>query len=189
MAERIFPASDISEQISTAGKEASGTGNMKFMMNGALTLGTFDGANVEIVDAVGTENAYIFGVRYEDMAAAKENYDPYRHYEKVPGLRRIIDAMTDGTLSDGNTGKFKELAASLLTGSQWDPSDVYYVLGDFADYRTTRDRMAEDYRKQREWAAKCWKNITLSGRFSSDRTIKAYASEIWRIEPVSCARE
>ncbi len=189
MAERIFPASDISEQISTAGKEASGTGNMKFMMNGALTLGTFDGANVEIVEAVGTENAYIFGVRYEDMAAAKANYDPYGHYEKVPGLKRVIDAMTDGTLNDSNTGKFKELAASLLTGSQWDPSDVYYVLGDFADYRATRDRMAEDYRNQREWAAKCWKNITLSGRFSSDRTIKAYSSEIWRIEPISCAGE
>ena len=186
-AERLIPAADVSEQISTAGKEASGTGNMKFMMNGALTLGTYDGANVEIVRAVGEKNAYIFGVRYEAMAEAKEHYDPYELYERVPGLRRVLDALTDGTLSDGNTGKFADLSASLLTGTNWEPADVYHVLGDFEDYRATRDRMARDFLVEEAWAAKCWVNITNSGLFSSDRTVAQYAEEVWRIGPVPVA--
>ncbi len=181
-AELLIPAADVSEQISTAGKEASGTGNMKFMMNGALTLGTYDGANVEIVGSVGEENAYIFGVRYEDMPRAKERYNPYEHYEKVPGLRRVLDALTDGTLSDGNTGMFADLSASLLTGTDWQPADLYHVLGDFEAYRSTRDRMARDFLDKKRWAAKCWANITGSGLFSSDRTVAEYAREIWKIE-------
>ncbi|MDO5025508.1 MAG: glycogen/starch/alpha-glucan phosphorylase [Trueperella sp.] len=181
-AEKIIPATDISEQISTAGKEASGTGNMKFMMNGALTLGTMDGANVEIVDAVGFENAYIFGAREEELPELRASYDPWETMANVPGLARVVDALIDGTLDDGGTGMFRDLRASLLeSGSN---SDEYYVLGDFADYRATRDRMAQDYYADREvWAKKCWMNIVRSGRFSADRTINDYAREVWRLEP------
>ncbi|MGI6546071.1 MAG: glycogen/starch/alpha-glucan phosphorylase [Fastidiosipilaceae bacterium] len=182
-AERIIPATDISEQISTAGLEASGTGNMKFMMNGALTLGTLDGANVEIAEAVGEENAYIFGVRVEDMPATKSYYNPVWQYQNIPGLRRVLDALTDGTLSDSGTGVFQDLKNSLLNGTSWQHADVYYVLGDFADYRKTRDRMAKDYLDQETWAEKCWINIVRSGRFSSDRTINDYAEGIWKISP------
>lgn len=181
-AEYIIPAADISEQISTAGKEASGTSNMKFMMNGALTLGTLDGANVEILDAVGDDNAYIFGAKEEELPELRKTYQPRDAYETVPGLKRILDAFVDGTLDDGATGDFHDLRGSLLDGSSWEPADVYYVLGDFASYRETRDRMAEDYRDQSSWQRKCWINICHSGRFSSDRTIRDYAGSVWRLE-------
>ena len=184
-AEVIIPATDVSEQISTAGMEASGTGNMKFMMNGALTLGTLDGANVEIVESVGEENAYIFGVRVEDLADTKAYYNPTWQYNNIPGLRRAVDALTDGTLNDNNTGIFHDLKNSLLSGSSWQPADVYYVLGDFDDYRKTRDHMAKEYKDQDEWVRRCWINIVRSGRFSSDRTIEDYATEIWKIKPAA----
>ncbi|MBZ8178093.1 glycogen/starch/alpha-glucan family phosphorylase [Corynebacterium sp. 3HC-13] len=183
-AEKIIPAADISEQISTAGKEASGTSNMKFMMNGALTLGTLDGANVEIVDAVGEDNAYIFGARNDELNALRQNYRPRDAYETVPGLRRTLDALVDGHLDDNNSGVFHDLLSSLLDEGGWETPDVYYVLGDFADYRATRDRMAADYLADpRAWARKCWINICESGRFSSDRTIDDYAREVWRLTP------
>ncbi len=182
-AEYIIPAADVSEQISTAGKEASGTSNMKFMMNGALTLGTLDGANVEILDAVGKENAYIFGATEEELPELKANYRPREFYESVPGLKRVLDAFVDGTLDDGGTGDFHDLLWSLLDGSSWEPADVYYLLGDFAAYRKARDRMAEDYKDQARWAQMCWVNICESGRFSSDRTIRDYAEQVWKIEP------
>ncbi len=182
-AERIIPAADVSEQISTAGKEASGTGNMKFMMNGALTLGTLDGANVEIVDSVGEDNAYIFGAKEEELPELRKSYDPRRVYESVPGLKRVLDAFVDGTLDDNGTGLFHDLRNSLLESNGYEPADVYYVLGDFEDFRETRDRMAEDYKDRQHWAAMCWKNIVESGRFSSDRTINDYATEVWKIEP------
>ncbi|MDK8513236.1 glycogen phosphorylase [Actinotignum sanguinis] len=181
-AEHIIPATDISEQISLAGKEASGTGNMKFMMNGALTLGTMDGATVEIVDAVGEENAYIFGAREEELPELRARYNPREQYETVPGLKRVLDALVDGTVSDGGTGEFHDLLGSLLDGSSWETPDVYYVLGDFADYRATRDRMAADYANQEEWGRKAWINICRSGRFSSDRTIADYGRDIWGVE-------
>ncbi|MFG6285797.1 glycogen/starch/alpha-glucan phosphorylase [Actinotignum schaalii] len=181
-AEHIIPATDISEQISLAGKEASGTGNMKFMMNGALTLGTMDGATVEIVDAVGEENAYIFGAREEELPELRAHYNPREQYETVPGLKRVLDALVDGTVSDGGTGEFHDLLGSLLDGSSWETPDVYYVLGDFADYRATRDRMAADYAKQEEWGRKAWINICRSGRFSSDRTIADYGRDIWGVK-------
>lgn len=186
-AEHIIPAADISEQISTAGKEASGTGNMKFMMNGALTLGTLDGANVEIVEAVGHDNAYIFGAKVEELPALRENYDPRYLYETVPGLKRTLDALTDGTLDDGNTGMFHDLIRSLLESPGYEPADLYYVLGDFDAYRTARDQMAEDYRDQLAWARMCWINITNSGRFSSDRTIADYSRDVWKLDatPIS----
>ena len=185
-AEHIIPAADISEQISMAGKEASGTSNMKFMMNGALTLGTLDGANVEILEAVGGENAYIFGATDDELPELRRHYDPRWHYENVPGLKRVIDALTDGTLDDSNSGWFHDLRWSLLE-SGYEPADVYYVLGDFASYRETKDRMAQDYRDQDAWSRKAWINITRSGRFSSDRTISDYAREVWHInaEPIA----
>ncbi len=182
-AEYIIPAADVSEQISTAGKEASGTSNMKFMMNGALTLGTLDGANVEIVDSVGYDNSYIFGAREEELPDLKANYRPRELYETVPGLKRVLDAFVDGTLSDGGNGDFHDLHWSLLDGSSWEPADIYYLLGDFADYRETRDKMAEDYKDQLDWARMCWINICESGRFSSDRTIADYAEQVWKIHP------
>lgn len=182
-AEHIIPATDVSEQISTAGKEASGTGNMKFMMNGALTLGTMDGANVEIVDSVGHDNAYIFGAEEDELPELRKTYDPRRTAAETPGLQRVIDALVDGTLDDGGTGLFHDLHHSLMVGD-WGGADEYYVLGDFAAYRETRDKMAADYyADRRHWASMVWKNIIESGRFSSDRTIRDYANEVWKIEP------
>lgn len=181
-AEHIIPASDISEQISTAGKEASGTSNMKFMMNGALTLGTMDGANVEIVDAVGNDNAYIFGALEEELPELRRTYSPRGTYETVPGLKRAVDSLVDGTFDDGGTGMFHDLHFSLLESNGYEPADVYYVLGDFENYRETRDRMAEDYRDELAWAKMCFLNIIRSGRFSSDRTIRDYANEVWKLE-------
>ena len=181
-AEHIIPAADVSEQISMAGKEASGTSNMKFMMNGALTLGTLDGANVEILEAVGDDNAYIFGATEDELPSLRENYDPVWHYENVPGLKRVLDAFTDGTLDDNGSGWFADLRRSLLEAS-YEPADVYYVLGDFASYRETKDTMAADYADTRAWQRKAWVNITRSGRFSSDRTISDYAREVWKIDP------
>ncbi|WP_342319994.1 glycogen/starch/alpha-glucan phosphorylase [Corynebacterium mayonis] len=182
-AEQIIPATDVSEQISTAGKEASGTSNMKFMMNGALTLGTMDGANVEIVEAVGEDNAFIFGAREDELAHLRASYNPREPYERVPGLKRVIDALVDGTLNDSGSGAFADIRTSLLDGAGSDAPDVYYVLGDYADYRDTRDRMAAVYVEDPlAWARMCWINICESGRFSSDRTIRDYATEVWKIE-------
>ena len=181
-AEYIIPAADVSEQISTAGKEASGTSNMKFMMNGALTLGTMDGANVEIHEAVGDDNAYIFGAREEELPELRKSYNPREAYETIPGLKRVLDSFVDGTLNDGGTGDFHDLLGTLLDGTSWEPADVYYLLGDFADYREVKDRMAADYRDELKWATMCWNNITLSGRFSSDRTITDYAEQVWKLE-------
>ena len=180
-AEHIIPAADVSEQISMAGKEASGTSNMKFMMNGALTLGTLDGANVEILEEVGQDNAYIFGATEDELPGLRRSYDPRAVYESVPGLKRVLDAFTDGTLDDNGSGWFADLRRSLLEASH-ENADVYYVLGDFAAYRQTKDRMAADYADQRAWARKAWVNITGSGRFSSDRTISDYA-KVWNITP------
>lgn len=182
-AEHIIPASDISEQISTAGKEASGTSNMKFMMNGALTLGTLDGANVEILEAVGDDNAYIFGAKVEELPELRAHYQPQAAYETVPGLQRVLDALVDGTLDDNGSGLFHDIRSSLLDGGGWATPDEYYVLGDFAAYRETRDAMAQDYvADELAWARKCWHNICASGRFSSDRTIEDYAQEVWKLQ-------
>ncbi|WP_353064993.1 glycogen/starch/alpha-glucan phosphorylase [Arcanobacterium hippocoleae] len=183
-AEHIIPAADVSEQISLAGKEASGTSNMKFMMNGALTLGTMDGANVEIVAAVGAENAYIFGAEVEELPDLRKHYSPHTTVENTPGLRRVIETIGNGTLNDDGKGLFHDLLNSLFENNGWEPADVYYVLGDFADYRHTRDQMAQDFNADRlAWAKKCWINIIESGRFSSDRTIRDYAKDVWKIEP------
>lgn len=189
-AERIIPATDISEQISTAGKEASGTSNMKFMMNGALTLGTMDGANVEIVDAVGADNAYIFGATEEELPGLRESYNPQKIADETPGLRRVLDSLINGRLDDNGTGIFRDLYASLMSDGGWNTPDVYYVLGDFASYRDTRDRMARDYVEDPlGWARSCWINICESGRFSSDRTIADYAQEVWKLTPTPITKQ
>ena len=157
--EKMFPAADVSEQISTAGLEASGTGNMKFMMNGAVTLGTLDGANVEIAECVGDDNIYIFGCRSQDMAATKAYYNPKWQYENIPGLKKCLDRLVDGSFNDEGTGMFNDLFNGLIYGSNWQPGDPYYVLGDFDDYRKQRDRLYKDYQDSLEWARKCWVNI------------------------------
>ncbi|WP_312715075.1 glycogen/starch/alpha-glucan phosphorylase [Corynebacterium flavescens] len=188
-AEHIIPAADVSEQISLAGKEASGTSNMKFMMNGALTLGTLDGANIEIVEAAGEENAYIFGARNEEIPTLRETYDPGKLVAEVPGLSRVLDALTDGTLGDETRGLFGDLRSSLVDGYGVYAQDTWYVLGDFASYRQTRDQMAQDYVDRPEhWAKMCWANICESGRFSADRTIADYANEVWKIKPTRLQR-
>ncbi|NLD88377.1 MAG: glycogen/starch/alpha-glucan phosphorylase, partial [Clostridiales bacterium] len=183
-AELLFPAADVSEQISTAGMEASGTGNMKFMMNGALTLGTMDGANIEISEKAGLENIYIFGATVEELERIKPSYNPYWQYENVKGLKRVVDSLVDGTFHDDDSGIFRDLYNSLLSGTSWEKGDTYYVLGDFEDYRRVKDQVAEDYKDKENWNRKCWINICTSGHFSSDRTIREYATEIWKIDPI-----
>jgi starch phosphorylase len=183
IAEKMFPAADISAQLSTAGLEASGTGNMKFMMNGVITNGTYDGANVEIVEAAGFENNFIFGARVEHFAGIRTCYNPLWQYENIPGLKRALDALIDGTLDDGHTGAFRDIYNSLLHGSSWQPADTYYILGDFEDFRNSRKKIDELYKDQIAFAQMSWINLCSSGGFSSDRTIKQYADEIWKIEP------
>ena len=186
LAEKIFPSADVSEQISTASKEASGTGNMKFMLNGALTLGTMDGANVEIVEEVGMENAFIFGLSAQEVENYQANggYNPFDEYNNVEGLKKVIDQLGDGTYDDNHTGIFKELQNSLLYGVDGSRPDVYFLLKDFASYREAQDRLQKQFKDKREWTRKALKNIANAGKFSSDRTIAEYAKEIWNIEPV-----
>ncbi|KEH95145.1 glycogen/starch/alpha-glucan phosphorylase [Clostridium botulinum] len=181
-AEKLFPAADISEQISTAGKEASGTGNMKFMLNGTPTLGTYDGANVEIVEETGEENNFIFGARVEELEKIKDSYNPKDYYKKDKNLKRVVDTLIDGTFDDNGTGMFKELYRSLLEGASWHTPDNYFILKDFADYINARKLIDKDYRDKLSWAKKCLINIASAGKFSSDRTIKEYAQEIWNIK-------
>ena len=186
LAEKIFPAADVSEQISTASKEASGTGNMKFMLNGALTLGTMDGANVEIVEEVGDDNAFIFGLSAQEVEAYQANneYNPHEEYVNVEGLKKVIDQLADGTYDDNHTGIFKELQNSLLYGVDGSRPDVYFLLKDFASYREAQDKLQNAFKDKREWTRKALKNIANAGKFSSDRTIAEYAKEIWNIEPI-----
>ncbi|MTI66375.1 MAG: glycogen/starch/alpha-glucan phosphorylase [Firmicutes bacterium] len=183
-AEKLFPAADVSEQISTAGKEASGTGNMKFMLNGTPTLGTYDGANIEIVEKAGENNNFIFGAKVEEIKKLKRNnnYDPIEYYSKVKGLKRVVDTLIDGTFDDGNTGLFKELYDSLLKGTTWHKADHYFILKDFNDYRKANNKVSKAYKDRIKWAKKCWINMANSGKFSSDRTIKEYAKDIWNID-------
>ena len=182
-AEKLVPAADLSEQISTAGTEASGTGNMKFMLNGAPTLGTYDGANIEIVRESGPENNYIFGARVEELDRIRESYDPNRIYESDPRVRRVLDALIDGTLDDGGTGIFAELRDSLLKGASWHRPDPYFLLYDFEPYREARLRANRDYRDRRAFARKGFRNTAAAGVFSSDRSVAEYARDIWQVEP------
>lgn len=183
-AQKIVPAADLSKQISTAGKEASGTGNMKLMLNGAPTFGTYDGANVEIVGESGTNNNFIFGLRVEEIEELQKNYNPRVYYEQNPSLKRVLDALIDGTLKDGGTGCFRELYDSLLNGMNWDRADQYYVLADFEAFKQEQEKVFETYKNKKKWAQMSLMNIANSGIFSSDRTIMQYANEIWGIHPI-----
>ncbi len=177
-AQKLFPGSDLSKQISTAGKEASGTGNMKFMLNATPTFGTYDGANIEIVQASGEENNYIFGLRVEDIEKIKHSYDPKSYYRDNPSIKRAVDTLINGTLDDGGTGYFEDLYNALL-----EERDQYYLLADFDAFKQTEERVFEDYKDKKKWAKKCLANLANSGQFSSDRTIRQYADEIWGIKP------
>ena len=180
-AEKIIPAADVSEQISPAGTEASGTGNMKFMLNGAVTLGTFDGANVEIVEQAGKENNYIFGATVEEINALKPVYDPQAIYEKDPVIRKALDTLIDGTFPDED-GAFQELHDAILKGASWHQPDHYFVLHDFPGYLAAKLQANRDYAADpRGFARKCLMNTASAGKFSSDRTIKQYAREIWNV--------
>lgn len=177
--EKIFPAADVSEQISTAGTEASGTGNMKFMLNGAVTLGTYDGANVEIVAEAGEDNNYIFGARVEEIEQIKHTYSARKYYEENPRIKRVVDTLIDGTFDDGDTGMFQELYTSLLDGATWHQPDHYYILLDLLPYIEAKLRVNEDYKDMLKFRRKCFINTCNAGKFSSDRTIKDYTTEIW----------
>ena len=178
-AEKIMPAADISEQISTAGTEASGTSNMKFMLNGAVTLGTYDGANVEIVQQAGEENNYIFGARVEELEEIKDSYRPKDLCEQNPRIKAVVDTLVDGTFDDGGTGMFRELYDALLKGASWHKADHYYLLYDFLPYCEARLRANADYADRFRFTQKCFLNTVNAGKFSSDRTIQQYAKEIW----------
>ncbi len=184
-AEKLVAGSDVSEQISTAGTEASGTGNMKFMLNGTITLGTYDGANVEIVREAGEENNYIFGAKVEELSKIMPDYDPREISEKNEKIRRVLNTLIDGTLSDGGTGIFRELYFSLMDGASWHRPDNYYLIGDLESYVKAKLTVNRDFKNQRAFYKKCWLNMCNAGKFSSDRTIKDYAENIWKIKPIN----
>jgi len=183
-AEVLIPAANVSEQISTAGKEASGTGNMKFMMNGALTIGTLDGANVEITNAVGEENIYLFGKHADEVEAilAGHNYSAGQLYSSNDDVRRILDYLINGQLGGDREEKFSDLYQLLLFGENGQMADNYLVLLDGIDYTAAQRRVNVDYQNQTQWTEKCIVNVAKSGVFSSDRTIEEYNSQIWRLD-------
>ncbi len=185
VAEKLFPASDVSEQISTAGKEASGTGNMKFMVNGALTLGTLDGANIEIVEEAGNENAFIFGLTADEILKIENehSYNPQKYLERNPELAKVMNQLIDGTYSQ-DTQLFKELYDSLVYGIEGNRADVYYVLADFDAYVKAQEAVAAAYQDKMAWGKKALLNIARSGKFSSDRTIEDYVKDIWKLKRI-----
>lgn len=180
-AEKIIPAADISEQISTAGLEASGTGNMKFMLNGAVTLGTLDGANIEIAEEAGAANEYIFGATVEEINAIKASYNPKKIFMENKRINRVVSTLVDGTFNDGDTGMFYDLFKSLIDGFSWHRPDNYFILKDFESYMDAKLRANREYRDRKAFAKKCWMNIANAGKFSSDRTVKEYAKELWKV--------
>ena len=186
IAEKLIVAADISEQISTAGKEASGTGNMKFMLNGALTIGTLDGANVEMLEQVGEDNIFIFGLKADEVEArlkynnSDEVMDIYATNEK---LRKVLDQLVNGEFSDGNSQMFKDLYQTLLFGDYGNP-DVYMVLRDFEEYCNMQETLSKLYADREKWVSKAVMNTASSGYFSSDRTINEYNENIWHLKPI-----
>jgi glycogen phosphorylase len=182
--QHVYPAADLSEQISTAGKEASGTGNMKFAMNGALTIGTLDGANIEIRDAVGHENFFLFGLTAEEVERRKaEGYQPRGIYESNPDLREAIDLIESNFFSDGDRGLFHPLVDSLLT------RDDYMLLADYQSYVDCQQRVSGEYSDQNNWTRMSILNTARVGRFSSDRSIREYCRGIWNIQPVASGKQ
>jgi starch phosphorylase len=179
MAEIVIPAADLSEQISTAGTEASGTGNMKFALNGALTIGTWDGANIEIAEQVGEDNIFIFGNRTGQVQELRASgYQPRRFYDNNFDLRCAIDCLADGAFSPDEPSRYADVVRSLLE------TDYYLLLADYADYVATQERVDEVYRLPSEWTRRCILNVAGMGMFSSDRTISEYADEIWGVKPL-----
>jgi starch phosphorylase len=176
LAEIIIPAADLSEQISTAGTEASGTGNMKFALNGALTIGTWDGANIEMAQAMGEHNMFVFGLRAEAVARLKsQGYDQRRHVEKNAALRAVLDAIAGGTFSPGEPDRYRGLVDGLRA------HDTYFLLADFADYVATQTRVDALFRRPNTWAAAVWRNIAAMGQFSVDRTVRQYVQQVWAV--------
>jgi starch phosphorylase len=183
-AEALIPAADLSEQISTAGKEASGTGNMKLMMNGAVTIGTLDGANVEISQAVGKDNIYLFGMTAEEVAAKyrEGTYAPIQFFERNTEIRKALSQMIDGTLFPDNPAMIQILYHDLLFGSGGGKPDNYFVLKDFGSYAQTHHRISLDYQNKELWLKKAITNTAMSGFFSTDRTISEYNEKIWKLK-------
>jgi starch phosphorylase len=183
VAETIMPGADLSEQISTAGTEASGTGNMKLALNGALTIGTDDGANIEIRQSVGDANIFIFGLKTPEVQALRRTgYQPMRLYETNPALRAVLDAIAGGAFSAGEPGRYRALVDSLLWGG-----DHYLLLADYAAYVAAQSQVDELYRQPALWAERAITNVASMGVFSADRTIREYATAIWNIETQSQA--
>jgi len=177
-AERIIPAADLSEQISTAGTEASGTGNMKFMLNGALTIGTMDGANVEMCEEVGEDNIFIFGLREHEVEEIKaQGYNAQKYCDECPDLQMIIDQINNGFFSPHNPDQYKDLINVVMH------HDRFFTLADFKSYIECQAKVQELYEDPTEWTKKCILNIAASGKFSSDRAILEYARNIWGVEP------
>ena len=186
-AEIIFAAADVSEQISTASKEASGTGNMKFMLNGAPTLGTMDGANVEIVEEVGAENAFIFGLSSDEVINYENNggYNPMDIYNSDADIRRVVNQLIDGTYSQGDKEMYRDLYNSLLTAQGGSKADTYFILKDFRSYADAQKKVEEAYRDKDRWAKMALLNTASCGKFSSDRTIQEYVDDIWHLDKVT----
>lgn len=185
-AEIIFAAADVSEQISTASKEASGTGNMKFMLNGALTIGTMDGANVEIVEEVGEENAFIFGlssdevIRYENYGG----YNPMEIFNNDPDVRKVLMQLINGTYSSNDPELFRTLYNSLLNTQSTSKADMYFILKDFKPYAEAQKKVEAAYKDEKRWAKSAILNTACSGKFTSDRTIQEYVDDIWKLDKV-----
>ena len=185
-AEIIFAAADVSEQISTASKEASGTGNMKFMLNGALTIGTMDGANVEIVEEVGQENAFIFGTSSDDIIRMEHDrsYNPMEIFNNDQDIRRVLMQLINGYYSPQNPELFRDIYDSLLNTRSSDRADTYFILKDFRMYAEAQKKVDAAYRDEKWWAKAAILNTACSGKFSSDRTIEEYVKDIWHLEKV-----
>ena len=186
-AEILFAAADISEQISTASKEASGTGNMKFMLNGALTIGTMDGANVEIVEEVGMENAFIFGLSSDEVIAYEKNgnYNPVEIYDSNPEVKKVLMQLIDGFYSPEDKDLFRDIYDSLLNTNSSDRADTYFILKDFDSYKEARERADRAYRDKKAWARMALTQTANAGKFSSDRTIEEYVRDIWNLKKIT----
>jgi len=179
LGQRVYPAADLSEQISLAGKEASGTGNMKFAMNGALTIGTLDGANIEIREEVGAENFFLFGLTTPEVEQRKQiGYSPRAFYESNANLREILDSLLSGEFSHGDKGLFEPLVNSLLN------NDDYMLLADYQSFIECQDRVSDAYKDQESWTRMSMFNVARMGKFSSDRSIRDYCADIWKTLPV-----
>jgi starch phosphorylase len=182
LAEKIIPAADVSEQISTAGTEASGTGNMKLQLNGAITIGTLDGANVEMLEEVGSDNMFIFGLTAAEIEERRQNYDPWSIYRSDQEIRRALDMIRGDFFNMLEPGIFKPLLDSLLSGG-----DQYFVLADLRAYIETQNKVDAAFKDPDQWDRMAILNVARSGKFSSDRTIREYAEEIWHVKPCEVA--